>query len=517
MDFLFNDYIKPLIDNKDNQRNVLNGNSYVVYRSHESGTNSIKNFLRDGASAPSSKERSGGIYKDTNNSTNPYVQLIRDFDATEGSPGAGLTLKAADFAYLRDLGVYPINRLAILRRFREGAFVPENLEEMKMCPISTIVGWIKPDQHFGHIGFNETWSKTETRFDQLLTKIIKDNFGGIDLAAMIPMPDFAQGMLFELYRRAGLVGDANPETSVDEDYEYYDANTTGAASGTGPAQGSASPWGMINIPVGDPNVLQEGPFRPPAPQNIKSSFEFELTSTYEQKLIGDVDPGSAMLDILDNMYLMGTSKMCFYWSSNSPQIQAAREATYGKNGESNNPNAWWEFVSRILKGFWEALTKLFEDASKSFTDTIEDIKKDADKTKGKLADGVTKFLSSILTSTIAIHRFELRGSIELMTGGKLSSTPWYLTLGNPYSPWIATNHIIVKSASVETSTEMGFNDQPQWLTVKFNCEFSRALGKQELMRMFNNSYRRTYNKPVTNNSYWEQVSTNITNGNINSE
>ena len=103
-----------------------------------------------------------------------------------------------------------------------------------------------------------------------------------------------------------------------------------------------------------------------------------------------------------------------------------------------------------------------------------------------------KLIQSILTSTVAIHRFKLRGSIELMVGGKVGTTPWYLTLGNPYSPWLATNHIIVRSASVETSPEMGFNDQPQWLKVKFTCEFSRALGKQELMRMFNNSYRRTY-------------------------
>jgi hypothetical protein len=104
-------------------------------------------------------------------------------------------------------------------------------------------------------------------------------------------------------------------------------------------------------------------------------------------------------------------------------------------------------------------------------------------------------LQSILASTVSIWRFEIRGSIELMTGGKDSSTPWYLTIGNPYSPWLATNHIIVKSVTLDTSTEMGFNDQPQWLKATFSCLFSRSLGKQELMRMFNNSFRRSYNDP----------------------
>ena len=38
----------------------------------------------------------------------------------------------------------------------------------------------------------------------------------------------------------------------------------------------------------------------------------------------------------------------------------------------------------------------------------------------------------------------------------------------------------------------------QSLTAKFNCEFSRALGKQELMRMFNNTFKRTYSVPLPN-------------------
>ena len=85
-----------------------------------------------------------------------------------------------------------------------------------------------------------------------------------------------------------------------------------------------------------------------------------------------------------------------------------------------------------------------------------------------------------------------------MTGGRLSSTPWHLTIGNPYSPWLSTNHIIVKSATIETSTEMGFNEQPKYLTVKFNCPLSRSLGKQEILRMFNNTYRRNYTSTPPN-------------------
>lgn len=500
LDFLFgtvNKYsITQNLDNTSNRNttNIFKGApTYVVYKSNknigvDSGTNNIINYLRNGNGTRT------GIYKNESSGKNPYIKLLEDFNSNEGTPGAGLKLRAADLAYLRDLGVYPLNRMAILRRFREGTFVYENLEEMTTEPISTIVGWIKFDQSFGKIDFNETWGTTDKRFDIKLTEIISQNFG-IPVSSLIPIPDFAQGVLFQFYKNVGLLNSSGVDDSINETYEHYDANKVGAAAGTG-----AATWGLNSIPVGDPNVLQEGPFRNPVGQNIKSAFSFDLETTYEQKLIGDVDPGSAMLDILDNIYAMGTSDMVFYWGDAAPSIVAARNAASEK---ANNLNSWWIFVSSIMKSFWKEIKDMFNGVYEKTKEIAGNVNENL-QSKGAggaataFIDNISGLLSSILTSTIAIHRFELRGSIELMTGGKVSSTPWYLTLGNPYSPWLSTNHIVVKSCSVESSSEMGFNDQPQRLTVKFTCEFSRSLGKQELMRMFNNTYRRTYAAPPGN-------------------
>jgi len=128
----------------------------------------------------------------------------------------------------------------------------------------------------------------------------------------------------------------------------------------------------------------------------------------------------------------------------------------------------------------------------------------AAKAGGVMLDVMTDIIfeaaNTILASTAYIHRFKIRGGIELMVGGKDSSTPWYLTIGNPYSPWLASNHIKVKSGNIETSMEMGYNDQPQCIKATFNCEFTRNLGKQELMRMLNNTFKRTYKDPVLNTS-----------------
>lgn len=460
-------------DINDPYKTTLGKFARVYYKGdYNNGTKSIKNYLLNG-----NGQRSG-IYKNENNTQNPYIKLLNDFNVKNGLPGASLTIKAADLAYLKDLGVYPINRMAILRRFPEGSFVKENLEEMKLSPISTIIGWLKPDQNFGDISFNETWSRTNKRFDVLIKEII-DKIFKVDISQLIPIPDFAQGVVFELYKRIGLSsGDANGIDDNEDDN-----------------------WGLNNIPVGDPNVLQEGPFKNPEGQNLQSSFSFELTTTYEQKFIGDVDPGSAMLDILDNIFTMGTSNMVFYWSEKSPIVKNVIEAVEGK---SNNLNAWWDLVSGIMMSFWDVINDLFKQAGQTVESVLnlatsgdpDDLKRAYDLAKELTIKAVTATIQTILTSTIAIYRFELRGSIELMTGGKNSSTPWHLTIGNPYSPWLSTNHIIVKSATISTSTELTYNDMPQWVTAKFKCEFSRSLGKQELLRMFNNSYRRTYSSKL---------------------
>jgi hypothetical protein len=492
MDFLFSnpDNNKSLIAQLQNQGNTFNifknptdftRPGYIVHKG-AFGTNQIKDNLEK------------QIYNHGNK--NPYIKLLDDFNGINTSKA--LKLKASDLVYLKDLGVYPINRMAILRRFPEGAFVYEKLDGMKIEPISTIVGWIEPDKNFGKIGFNETWEKTTDRFDTVMAKIIKDTLGlG---KALFPIPDFAQGILFEFYKKLNLNKTSGVNDSVDEAYSGVITNDTKNIDDT-------TAWGLNNIPAGDPNLLLEGPFRNPETQNIQSSFSFELITTYEQKLIGDVDPGIAMLDILDNIYAMGTSNMKFFFGDNSPGIQAAKKAAQGNANDLKN---WEIFLSEILKSFWAVIQDFFttikttiqnnyNNATANKNTNAASIQEAAAASKKKILDEsltiIDQILTTLLASTVSIHRFKLRGSIELMVGGSISSTPWYLTLGNPYSPWLATNHIVVKSASVETSNEMGFNDQPQRLTATFTCEFSRALGKQELMRMFNNTYRRTYSVP----------------------
>jgi len=482
MNFLFNEPTKivtTVINNTtdSNSRSIFwrgDKNEYVVYKqnpekikeNNQLGSTSVKNFIRD------------NIYNGGNE--NPYIKLINEF---QDSPA--LRIKPSDLAYLRDLGVYPINRMVILRRFPDGNFVPSDLTSVvsntfsmlgmlsfnkaAVEPISTVIGWIKPEDGFGDISFNETWDTTTNRFDMLLREIIAKETGGmVNIDSVIPIPGFAQGFLFQLFNYSGLVG------------------------------GDDSPWNSDNIPIGDPDLLQEGPYRDPTKQNLKSAFNFSFETTYEQKLIGETDPGAAMMDLIDNLTTMGTSNMKFYWSDKSDVIMQAKRAA-SKN--ANSATEWWDFIKTLLGAFSEGLTKMMEGIEKKLTNIKETASLTGVTATDKMKDFLNPdtgplagFMRSILTSTVGKYRWEMRGTIELMVGGEDSSTPWYLTIGNPYAPWIATNHIKVNNITVSTSNELGYQDQPMWLKAKIDCELSRSLGKQEIMKMFNNTFVRRYSK-----------------------
>jgi hypothetical protein len=76
----------------------------------------------------------------------------------------------------------------------------------------------------------------------------------------------------------------------------------------------------------------------------------------------------------------------------------------------------------------------------------------------------------------------------------INTTPWHLTIGNPYSPILSMANIVVDTVNVEGSGELGYNDMPKRLKYSIKCHVGRNLGGQEIMQMFNNSYFRVYSK-----------------------
>jgi len=437
---------------------------------------------------PCSSSGIKNYYKNTiyNNKSdlNPYLKLLKDF---ESNSYQSMKFQAADFAYLLNLGVYPINRMWVLRRFDDFSSPPNNLQiwrnggtrynKTKPRPFTTLVGWVEPDQeNFFNINFNETWVTMTERLDQVVMKILESEFG-LKASSVLSVPGWSQGLLFGFMKKMGI-----------------------------------TEFGENNIPQGKPEVLQEAAARAnnsdPGYGNV-STMSLTLKTVYEQKFIGDIDPGNAMLDIIYRCLKMGTRDTLTIMKGDSPVIQQLRTAA----AAGNSAEAWWTFIQSVISAFTGAITEIF-DSVKGIFKNIE-VGKEGDK-KSELKPGeiaetdikgdalnpltntLSKFtgdvisgtLKTVLTSTVAKWKYALMGSIAVMTGE--NSTPWHLTLGNPYSPFISLGNIIVKDVKLDFNNEFGFNDIPTRLNVEVRVELGRNLGAQEIFQMFNNGYQRIY-------------------------
>jgi hypothetical protein len=441
--------VKEELDDLDG---TLKLREYVINKSNT--TNYIKNNINK-------------LYNTTN--SNPYIDLIKF--SNEEKVAKSLHLRSSDFAYLRDIGVMPINRLMILRRFGEGITVPVDLNDLESEPISVVIGWVKKDSNFLNFSFNETWNTHTTPIHEMLAKIIKDEFG-VDITAIIPIPGWGLGFLFGILNEMGLTN--------------YNQN---------------------RLPIGDPNLLKEALTRPHESFGLESDFSFDLETVYEQKYISGIDPTVSSMEILNNLLAMGTSDTHFLGKIGSKYVEKLKKA-------NNNPTdgaAWASLISDVVVGFVSALKRTISSSIKEFT-TILNNQNPTQKPDGASVTGSTavqrleqqknisgavfdfgnRIVSSILASTIARYQWPLRGSISMFTGE--ATTPWHLTIGNPYAPLLSMNNIHVKNVAVTMGKDMGVNDMPRTMEVKVQMRQGRNLGKQEIFSFFGVSYKRQYSK-----------------------
>lgn len=454
---------RELTDNNGVKYNIVN----VFMDKNYIGTEKIKNFIKE------------KIYDTNNNDENPYLRLIREFSSPEMK---AMRLKPGDFAYLKKLGVYPINRLMILRRYPEGCIVPRNLARWKNppLPISTVIGWVdEGSEELFSISFSEKWTTYTEMLHITLGEILKNEFG-IGGTNVMSVPGWSQGLLFGFLKEMGLTNN----------------------------------YGLNRIPQGDPNVLQEAAIRegggPDTKFTLESKLKVKFETEYEQKFIGDIDPGLAMHDIINNLVKMGTSDVKYVFNGSSPIITDLLKAT-----NSNSLDAWWNFTKEVIDAFLKAIqniAKSFENiltntnqVSNTSANTSQDGLNKASQTAnfqkniidsanndGALSTIVEGGLQTILASTVAKYRWPLKGAIAVGTG--MATTPWHLTIGNPYSPVLSINNIVVKDVNLSAANDFSFNDIPKELKVTIEIELGRNLGGQEISQMFNNNYYRTYKK-----------------------
>jgi len=417
--------------------------------------------------------------------------------------GTKAMLKMADFAYLRDLGVYPNNRLMVARRFvtAQTDNIYKNLARNKngaiseVNPMAVLISWVSEADNFLDISFGEKWGEAKASFTDILNSIggdITSKASGIGGGAeagggLMPLPGFT-----EIFQRKFLA----------------DIGILNEGAGN-------------YIPSGNPNLIKESKVRQTvgydAPgSGLECTVSIKMECEYEQKFISGLDPTIVWMDLLGNITRFATS----------PSINYGLSSKAGNVIGSilDNPMG---FVKKVIGKIRDALNNVKINMLQKLKDRVADLKAQViekrkeeaenpppngqtvvEKVKSALEQdlatardavagatdfitkGVEAFIADALKGLAMKYRVEIMGVVNSLSG--LPSTPWHITVGNPMRPVFCAGDMYMREAMTLTlGPLLAFNDLPSSIKASFALTNARPWGMQEIMAKFNSGYIRS--------------------------
>ncbi len=402
-------------------------------------------------------------------------------------------LKPADFAYLKNVGVYPNNRLMIARRFAapvgDNIMVKKNSNELSA--LAVLISWLPENQDFLDIQFGEEWEDAEADFKGILTSLGEDiglgNLGGIAGAAgnALPLPGFTEIFQRHFLAKLELIEDSKKN----------------------------------QIPAGNPNLIKQAKRRKTvgytqAGSGLMCQVNIKMTCEYELKYISGIDPTIVWMDLLGMITRFGTSSSETYGLSKKAASKMIQWANNPTHLISDIARSLREAITGIVQEVKAAIEKAYDAAMEVVAKMQEDevqkaenekngieekektasqeadekAKKEKDE-QSKIITEIEKLFNKIGEGLVLKYRVRLLGIVNALSG--LPSTPWHITIGNPLRPVFCSGDMYTTSVNLKLGPQLAFNDLPSSITVEFNLQNARNWGLQEIMGKFNSGYLRT--------------------------
>ena len=436
-----------------------------------------------------------GITRKTLHNNDVYDTSI--LNIVEKTSGSAAALRPSDFAYLKNLGVYPNNRLIVCRRF--GGPQIDNIFGIKSNPIVVLISWRPPGEDFLDISFGEQWEAAQADFTDIVNGIGQDILkmsplgqAGGEMFSAIPLPGWSETLTRIVLAKIGV----------------YEKNAGGD-----------------RLPAGNPNLIKEAKRRKTVAQGEAGSgldckVSIKVTVEYEQKFISGIDPTIVYMDILQNALRFGTSPSDNYGlrgefgtdiiaAVKNPKILLTKVVDALRNAvnevKATVMKFFKEFVDEAAAASAEADAAVAaggeeEDPEESGKPDPAELQKEADEKKKaaedakKGSDLFTTFFDTIgsaLSKTVNKYEQAVKGVVYALTG--MASTPWHVTIGNPLRPIFCSGDMYTTTVQLTMGSTLAFNDLPANIKIDFTLENARPWGLQEIMAKFNTGNVRSVN------------------------
>ncbi len=394
------------------------------------------------------------------------ISTVSIINYTANDALKAMRLTAAHFAYLKNEGVFPNNRLIVARRF--AAPVGNDLTAVTTAePLATLISWVPADNNFLDIIIGEKWMEADGTFETILNSFGRDmtlgddnrkgmgSLGTIAAGAFgaIPLPGLMEGLQRQLFVKLGIAG----SQSV--------------------------------LPSGNPNLIKEAKRRVTIDKGSAGSglicqFSVKMKVEYEHKYINGVDPTLVYLDIIGNALSFATSDSQFMY--NHAFAKGANNII--TNLMSGDLNTVQQTLTKWITAFVGVLSDYISKIIAAIT-TIANPNPSANNNT-TLATGIKELFVSTVGAVIGKYKVAIMGVISALTG--VASTPWHVTIGNPKRPFFCSGDMYMDNVQMSFGPILAFNDLPSTIIIEFELKNARNLGAQEIYNRFNTGIGRSY-------------------------